>query len=57
MSELKPTGRPIREVLESTREAFYKANGYRPMKEDVIYLTEQARMEISIRKVGKANGN
>lgn len=54
MSELKPTRRPIREVLRSMGEAFYKANGYYPTEEDAIRLTDEARMEIELeRKIDK----
>ncbi len=50
MSELKPTGRPLREVLKSTGEGFYKANGYYPTEEDAVRLTEEARIEIELEK-------
>lgn len=48
--QLTPSGRPIREVLESMGESFYKANGYYPTEEDAIRLTDEARREIELER-------
>ena len=42
----EPSKRTIEEVLNSSREAFFKKNGYYGTNEDAIRLTEEAREEI-----------
>lgn len=54
---IKPSGRPIREVLESMGEAFYKANGYYPTEEDAIRLTDEARREIQLEREKRKREN
>lgn len=42
----EPSGRTVEEVLKSSREEFFKKNGYYGTNEDAIRLTEEAREEI-----------
>lgn len=42
----EPSERTMKEVLASSREAFFKKNGYYGTEEDAVRLTEEARQEI-----------
>lgn len=44
--KFEPSGRTMKEVMESSREDFFKKNGYYGTVEDAIRLTEEAREEI-----------
>lgn len=44
--KFEPSGRTMKEVMEFSREDFFKKNGYYGTVEDAIRLTEEAREEI-----------
>ncbi|MBQ8922688.1 MAG: hypothetical protein IJ060_11130 [Oscillospiraceae bacterium] len=49
----KPSQRMVEEVLKSSREEFFKKNGYYGTNEDAVRLTEEAREEIRMEKEWK----
>lgn len=51
--KFEPSGRTMKEVMESSRENFFQKNGYYGTVEDAIRLTEEAREEIRKKKEQK----
>lgn len=40
---IKPSNRPMSEILSETQKSFYEKNGYHPTIEECIQLTNEAR--------------
>ncbi len=50
---MKRSGRSFDEICKSSKEAFYKANGYYPTEEETIRLTDEVKKKIAEEEANK----